>query len=146
MTFEGLMGKLKAYEEQEKQLCEGDAPIAIAPPEVVKQEKGKSLAFKAYKEDQEEESSSDSEDDSDNEIAMLTKRFSKFLKFNKRKTGTPFGNKKFYKESKKEGTVPRCFRCNSKMHLKADCPIYKSEMGKMKEVARGSKLCHMGRE
>ena len=135
MTFKGLMGKLKAYEEQEKQLCEGDAPIAIAPPEVVKQEKGKCLAFKAYKEDHEEDSSSDSEDDSDDEIAMLTRRFSKFLKFNKRKTGIAFGNKKFYKE-KKEGTVPRCFRCDSKKHLKADCPIHKSEMGKMKEVAK----------
>ena len=64
---------------------------------------------------------------------MLTRRFSKFLKFNKRKTGTAFGNKKFYKE-KKDETVPRCFRCNSKKHLKADCPIWKSESGKKKEV------------
>ena len=135
MTFEGLMGKLKAYEEQEKQLCEGDAPIASTTTEIVKQEKGKSLAFKAYKEDHKEDSFSDSEDDSEDEIAMLARRFTKFLKFNKRKTGSAFGNKKFYKE-KKDETVLRCFRCNSKKHLNADCPIYKSEMGKMKEVAK----------
>ena len=66
---------------------------------------------------------------------MLTRRFSKFLKFNKRKTGSPFGNKKFYKE-KKDDTTPRCFRCNSKRHLKADCPMMKSESGKQKEVAK----------
>ena len=136
MTFEGLMGKLKAYEEQEKQLCEGDVPIAITPPEIVKHEKGKSLAFKANKvEQKEEDSSSESEDESDDEIVMLARKFTKFLKFNKRKTGTAYGNKKYYKE-KKDGTVPRCFRCDSKKHLKADCPIYKSEMGKMKEVAK----------
>ena len=133
LTFEGLMGNLKAFEEQEKQLNEGDVPQASTPTAIVKQEKGKSLAFKAYREEQEEASSSDSEDDRDDEIAMLTRRFSKFLKFNKRKTGTEFGNKKFYKEKKKE-TVPRCFRCNSKKHLKADCPVYKSESGKQKEV------------
>ena len=49
MTFEGLVGKLKAYEEQEKQLSEGDAPIASTTTEIVKQEKGKSLAFRLTK-------------------------------------------------------------------------------------------------
>ena len=63
LTFEGLMGKLKAFEEQEKQLNEGDVPQASTPTAIVKQEKGKSLAFKAYREEQEEDSSSDSEDE-----------------------------------------------------------------------------------
>ena len=50
LTFEGLMGKLKTFEEQENQSNEGDVPQASNPPtEIVKQEKGKSLAFKAYR-------------------------------------------------------------------------------------------------
>ena len=120
LTFEVLMGKLKDFEEQKRQLNSDDVPQASTPPAVVKHANGKGLAFKAYKEE-EEASSTDSEDDSDDEIALLTRRFSKFLKFNKRKTGSPFGNKKFYKE-KKDDSIPRCFRCNSKRHLNADCP------------------------
>ena len=65
----------------------------------------------------------------------MTRNFSRFLKFNKRKTGNPFGNKKFYKD-KKDESIPRCFRCNSKKHLKADCPLMKNESGKQKEVAK----------
>ena len=57
LTFEGLMGKLKSFEEQERQLNSDDVPQASTPPAVVKQEKGKSLAFKAFMD--EEASSSD---------------------------------------------------------------------------------------
>ena len=101
---------------------------------VVKQEKGKSLAFKAYKE--EEESSTDSEDNSDDEIALLTRRFSKFLKFNKCKTGSPFGSKKSSIKIRRMTQFQDASDVNSKKHLKADCPLLKSESGKQKEVAK----------
>ena len=47
LTFEGLMGKLKAFEEQERQLNSDDVPQASTPPAVVKQEKGKELSFQS---------------------------------------------------------------------------------------------------
>ena len=77
LTFEGMMGKLKAFEEQEKQLDSKDAPQVSNPKVDVKKEKQeKSLAFKALK----GEATSSSEDEGDDVIALLTRNFNKFLK------------------------------------------------------------------
>ena len=54
------------------------------------------------------------------------------MKFIKRKTGNIWGSKRNNEES-----VPRCFKCNSKKHLKADCPMLKKEARKGKEVGKG---------
>ena len=90
MTFEGLMGKLKAFEEQMKQLDEdNEHQISLAKVEVKTEKTEKSLAFKALK--IVEDSSSEDEDDVD--VVLYTRGFNIFLKFNKRKTGNVFGNK-----------------------------------------------------
>ena len=87
MTFEGLMGKLKAFEEQQKQLDKVDEPqSSTSIVEVKKERPQKNLAFKAIA--IEEENSSERDEDVD--VALLTRGFNKFLRFNK-KSVTPRG-------------------------------------------------------
>ncbi len=80
--------------------------------------KMKSLALKVKEE--EDSISSGNEDD---DIALLTKRFNKFIK--KRR----FSKNKFRGENKKnfKDTNPeiKCFECKKPGHIKADCPLLK---------------------
>ena len=94
MPIEGLMGKLIAFEETQKHIDEEDFVLNRLRliVEVKEGETGQSrrawhsklswmqmmIALAMKKND-------------DEAIALLTKNFNKFLKFNKRKTGSPFG-------------------------------------------------------
>ena len=123
------MGKLKAFEETQKHIDEEDMPQSSTPIVEVKKEKSeKSLAFKALK--IQERDSSD-----DEESALLSASIKRFVKFNKRTTGNVYGTKSNSK-NKEEGSVPRCFKCNSKKHMKAYCPILAKEAEKGKEVKK----------
>ena len=130
------MGKLMAFEETQRHIAEEDLLYSNASTTEVKkekQEKSKSLAFKDIL-DANEESSED--EDGDHEIVLMTRNFNKYLKFTKRKTGSPFGQKKAFKD-KKDDTVPRCFRCQSKKNLKAGLSFAQArDQGKEKKWLR----------
>ncbi|GAV81500.1 zf-CCHC domain-containing protein/UBN2 domain-containing protein [Cephalotus follicularis] len=78
----------------------------------------------------------DSEDDDDNEeLALITRKFKKFLSSKKKFGGKP--NKKIYQKgepSKLEEII--CFECNKPGHYKSDCPrLKKKDLLKKKKKA-----------
>ena len=101
MSFDGLMGKLKAFEVQLRiEDEEANPQKAIVEAKVSKPKKAikeeKNLAFKSSKSGKRRlRSSEDSDVSSDDEIALMTHSFRKFLKNNKWKTGNAWGNKKY---------------------------------------------------
>ena len=136
MTFEGLMGKLKAFEVQTIMEDEEDHPqravaeVKEAEKKLVKEEKN--IAFKTSKSGkQHKKASSDSEDSSDDEIALMTQGFKRYLKHNKKKTGSAWGNRRMIEGG--DAQSARCFNCNEKGHFKANCPQLKFERGRGKE-------------
>ena len=102
----------------------------------------KNLAFKSSKSGKEARSSKDSDVSSDDEIALMTHGFPKFLKNNKRKTGNAWGNKKMFDGG--DSHVVRCFRCNEKGHIKAECPLLKNEKNKGKEAEKPRRSFNRG--
>ena len=100
MTFEGLMGKLKAFEVQSIMEYEEDHPqlssIEAKAPEkkIIKEEK--SISFKSLKSGKQLMITNNSDESSEDEIALLTQNFKRYLKYNKKKTGSAWGNTKVY--------------------------------------------------
>ena len=101
-------------------------------PNLQSQHIEKSIAFKALQSDEAKQL--------DEDFAFLTKRFGKFLKNNKARTGTVWGNHKPDGDS----SAPRCFRCNAIGHMKAECPLMKNEKQKGKEVAQPARSFQRG--
>ena len=64
----------------------------------------------------------------DDEIEDLTNTFRRFLMNNKKFSGNVLGSRKKGEES----STPRCYKCNSKEHLKPDCPLLKKDKDKYK--------------
>jgi FtsZ-binding cell division protein ZapB len=100
LTVENLIGNLMAYEVQLEDRKRDTEP-----------KNKKVLAFKA--------SSSDTEDtdDDEEEIAMITRKFKKFLKRGKFSSS----NKVF------DTNKVVCYGCNKPGHYKKDCPLQKSK-------------------
>ena len=132
LTFEELMGKLKAFEVGLQISGEMNPKAIEAKPETPKPNVEKSIAFKA--------SQSEEARQLDEDFAFLTKRFGKFLKNNKARTGTVWGSHKPDSDS----TAPRCFRCNATGHMKVDCPLMKMDKQKGKEVAQPARSFQRG--
>ena len=61
----------------------------------------------------------------------MTQGFRRFLKHNKKKTGSAWGNKRMFDGGESQNV--RCFHCNEKGHFKANCPQLKNEKTKGKE-------------
>ena len=89
MTFDGLMGKLKAFEVQTIMEDEEDNPqravaeVKIPEKKLIKEEKN--IAFKSSKSGKQMMASNDSEESSDDEIALMTQGFRRFLRHNKKR-------------------------------------------------------------
>jgi hypothetical protein len=97
LTVENLIGNLMAYEVQLEDRKKDNEP-----------KNKKVLAFKA--------SSSDTEESNDDEeIAMITRKFKRFLKKGKFSSNSNNTNKFI------------CYGCNQPGHLKKDCPLQKSK-------------------
>ena len=116
MSFEALMGNLKAHEVQMK-VDSNSSKKDNAIVEVKKQKEEKNIAFKAMRALLIDSSESTSEDD----VNVVMKHLAKTLK---------------KKEGKKEALkgkvafIPRCFGCNRKGHMKNECPFLSKEKGK----------------
>ena len=127
LTFEELMGKLKAFEVR-LQISGETIPKKIEAVSLVpKPHVEKSIAFKA--------SQSDELKQLDEDFAFLSKSFGKYLKNNKARTGNVWGNIKSVGDS----SSPCCFRCNEVGHMKVDCPLMKTNKKKGKEPAQPSR-------
>ena len=75
------------------------------------------------------------DNDSDpEELAMITKNFTKFLKNNYRKHGDAWGNTG--RGGGGDGFIPRCFKCNEKGHIKEACPLLKAELNQLDKEKR----------
>ena len=141
MSFEGLMGKLKAFEVQLKMMdmeAERDKKLErleMFESKAIVPKIDRNIAFQTSKEVVIEMEDDESEPE---ELAMITKNFSKFLKNNYRKHGNAWGN---LNKGGGEAYVPRCFKCNEKGHLKADCPQLKAEL---MQLDRGKRTFNRG--
>ena len=130
LTFEELMGKLKAFE----------VGLQISGEMIPKKIEALSLVPKVEKSIAFEASQSKENLQNDEDFALLTKSFGKYLKNNKARTGNVWGNTKAVGES----PSPRCFRCNELGHIKVDCPYTKADKKKGKEAAQPSRSFQRG--
>ena len=107
-----LVGSLIAHEQILAQLT----------IEEDKNKKEKPIALKAVASDSSDEESTSCEDD---EVSLLTRKFHRFLKKNKRKH-EPWKNKSRRSGPPKQGEVI-CFECKKPGHIKVDCPTLKKD-------------------
>ena len=82
--------------------------------------KKKVLAFHAS-------SDTDNSDEDEEEMAMLSRKFKRFLKQGK------------FKKNKDTNDNPTCFKCNKPGHMKKDCPLMKSK-GHFKTFNKSNKF------
>jgi FtsZ-binding cell division protein ZapB len=98
LTLENLIGNLMAYEVQLEDRKKDEEP-----------KNKKILAFNASSDNEES-------DEDDEDIAMITRKFKRFLKRGK------LNSNKF-----KNTDLPLCYGCNKPGHIKKDCPLLKSK-------------------
>ena len=100
--------------------------------------KKKSIALKAITIDEEEDSSSETEDEHNDDMALVIRKFRKFLgkkrySFRRRYPTKEEASKDKDKEKEKE--LPICYECKKSGHFKVDCPILKKSSKKYKKKA-----------
>lgn len=95
----------------------------------------KSMALKAIP--HESESDEDEENDNtDEEIAMITRKFRKFLKKDKASPRKPF--KKISNKDTGKNDSLTCYKCRRPGHIKADCPLLKKDRYKGKKAMKAT--------
>ena len=119
MTFEALMGNLKAHEVQ--QGLDYEVPSKVVPKlEGKKPNEEKNIAFNSMKHLHIGENDS-SDDEVDVALTYLVKAM-------KKKKNRKYGN------DSKEKYVPRCYECNEKGHLRSDCPKLEKKKKRMVKI------------
>ena len=111
LALDELLGSLMTYELTQKQRAQDD-----------EETKRKPVAFKSTT--QEDESSSEEDD---GEMALITRKFKRFMK-KKWRGGKRHDGKG---EANKESTII-CYECNKPGHMKAECPLLKKKEKKEK--------------
>ena len=122
--FDGIISQLATYELKFKKLrLDQERLDSLKPP------KSKSLALKASSKKNDSSSSSSDEDDDTKDMALFTKRFTRYLSQNKK------GSKEFrktfknandnFKGKKDNGKMKNkliCFKCDKPGHFQSECP------------------------
>ncbi|GMI80846.1 hypothetical protein HRI_001753900 [Hibiscus trionum] len=116
LKLDALVGSLLTHEimrkgrEQEKKIME--------KKEIEKKKVG--IALKASQQE------SDSSEDEDEEMAMLAKRFTRFMKSNR---GRKFIRKGDFKSKSKEEEIDQitCYECKKPGHIRSECPELKKK-------------------
>ncbi len=121
ISLDELLGSLITHEMELKELAEDEKPKA-----------SKTIAFKSI---EEEEDSEEADDDEDGDIALLTRKFKKFLA---KKKGHSGKFKKFFSKKAHEGKSsskfePRCYNCKELGHIRPNCPKAKEGKNDRKE-------------
>ena len=122
LSLEELLGSLMTHELMIQQKSEEESKMK------------KTIALKAISEDEDEESGNEGE--SDNEVALLTRKFRRFL----RRRGPPSKGKSLFKrnqprdkEKEEEKEVAKvCYNCKKPGHFNFECPSSRREPKKKK--------------
>ena len=121
MTLATLFGKLQEHEMELSRLSQSEDH----------DKKKKGIALKASTselDDDDEESNADVELDEEN-LALLVRKFGKFLKKKGNTRRSPFPPKRnFSKGEKSNSTPPTCFECGKPGHIKMDCPTFQKRV------------------
>ncbi|XP_077232400.1 uncharacterized protein LOC143869726 [Tasmannia lanceolata] len=121
MRLEELVGSLITFElkMKKKETEEKEAPREDS--------KKKSIAFKA------QDNGSGSENEKENlkamreDIYVLTRKFKKFTRSNRRDFQTEKSSRKEKEDEKKDNDELRCFRCHKLGHVRSICPLKKHD-------------------
>ena len=105
--------------------------------------KKKTIALKSFTQEEEEEEISDSKLD---DIALLTRRYKKYLKFKKgnnfKKHFKGNSSKEYSKgitsKEKKGKNEVTCFKCQKLRHMKNECPLRRKNIMKAERSIRGN--------
>ena len=128
LSMASLFGKLREHELEMNQLNVQESEDKHV----------RSIALKASKHKGKQESSDDRDEEN---LSLLSRKFSKFLKRNRNKDNNKdrYGNKK---SNDFNSNIYTCFGCGEQGHIKADCPnkskekkpSYKEKKGKTKRA------------
>ncbi|MQL68600.1 hypothetical protein Taro_000879 [Colocasia esculenta] len=138
MKVDELIGSLMTYELNVKRKGTEENP---RKPLALKASRRTSSVSKKELIQESEVSESSSESDND-EMAMLTRKFKKFLKFKRRGTcnSKPFQKKDFsnkFDSNKKSEVV--CYECKKQRHMRGECPELKKKLKKDKFTFKKAK-------
>ena len=116
-SLQELFGNLEEHEMELKRFSKND-----------EDRRKRSLALKATVNHDEEEDELESLDDleEDEELALLSKKYQKFLRLRKggNKKKSSFPKKSSNKGDQQNTSIPTCFECKKPGHIKPDCPVY----------------------
>ena len=102
------------------------------------------MDFKVTTKEEEEEVEEEKQSEEDEDLALITRKFNKFMR-GERFRGRRFTSRRDFskKESSSHGDKEKweekrdlvCFKCKKLGHIKYDCPPYKSEAKRRKKKA-----------
>ena len=123
LPLEELIGSLMTQE------------ITMTSHQDVKDKKKKSIAFKVSTNDKEEVEEEINENEEDGDLALIIRKFKKFMK-DERFKGRRFTSRKESQKKEASLNVDKekndiiCYKCKKLRHIKYDYPLYKSKAKK----------------
>ena len=124
-SITALFGSLAEYE-----------PTLLAMRAPQTSSKNKNLALIAPSKEINDNDEDDEEEMDDEEMAMMVRKFRKFI----RKKGSYQRGDSSQRKGYKKEKVPVCFECNKPGHFKAECPSLQRSKGKDKRKALVSSI------